>query len=132
MAQSTKSKPAGFDLFESLPGKPVYYYLGAYALATILLFYKTIFAFSKLVFGTDLMAGNLFFRHFYIDYFKAHGTWPLWDPYIHGGMPFMEAIHGDIFYIPSFVFYMLFGVNYAGDSYWRSTCLLPVSSCTFF
>jgi hypothetical protein len=113
MAQSTKSKPAGFDLFESLPGKPVYYYLGAYALATILLFYKTIFAFSKLVFGTDLMAGNLFFRHFYIDYFKAHGTWPLWDPYIHGGMPFMEAIHGDIFYIPSFVFYMLFGVNYA-------------------
>lgn len=128
MAQPVKTKLAGLDLFESLPGKPVFYYLGAYALATILLFYKTIFTFSKLIFGTDLMAGNLFFRHFYIEYFKAHGTWPLWDPYIHGGMPFMEAIHGDIFYIPSFIFYMLFGVNYA----WGFLLALHVFIAGFF
>jgi hypothetical protein len=128
MNQSPKKKQTGLDLFESLPGKPIYYYLGGYALASILLFYRTIFAFSKLVFGTDLMAGNLFFRHFYIDFFKAHGTWPLWDPFIHGGMPFMEAIHGDIFYIPSFIFYMIFGVNYA----WGFLLALHVFFAGFF
>ena len=128
MNQAPKKKSAGLDFFENLPGKPVWYYIGIYILAAIILFHKTIFAFSKLIYGTDLMAGNLFFRHFFIAFFKTHGTWPLWDPFIHGGMPFMEGIHGDVFYIPSFIFYMIFGVNYA----WGFLLALHVFFAGFF
>lgn len=113
MADHKKKKLIEQDLFEKLPGKPVWYYLGIYLIVVIALFHNSLFSPSKLIYGTDLLAGNLFFRHFFAEFFKSHGCWPLWDPYIHGGFPFVDGMHGDIFYIPSFFFYMLFSISYA-------------------
>jgi len=109
VAKKSTVKP---DLFENFPGKPLMYYLGIYLVLAIALFHEAIFGFGKLVYGTDLMAGNLFFRQFLVDFFRSHGSWPVWDPFIHAGMPFIESIHGDIFYIPSFIVYLVLGVNY--------------------
>lgn len=113
MAERKKTKLIEQDLFGKLPGKPVWYYLGIYLIVVIALFHDSMFSPSKLIYGTDLLAGNVFFRHFFAEFFKSHGSWPLWDPYIHGGMPFVDGMHGDIFYIPSFFFYLLFGIFYA-------------------
>ncbi len=112
MAVVSKKTIPNQDLFENFPGKPLTYYLGVYLIVSIALFHEAIFGFGKLVYGTDLMAGNLFFRQYLVDFFRSHGSWPVWDPFIHAGMPFIESIHGDIFYIPSFLIYLLLGVNY--------------------
>lgn len=48
--------------------------------------------------GDDQVIAGYAFREFGANYFKAHGSVPQWNPYIFGGMPFIAAMHGDIFY----------------------------------
>jgi len=38
------------------------------------------------------------YRYFSADYLKSTGSFPLWNPYILGGLPFLAANHGDAFY----------------------------------
>jgi hypothetical protein len=33
-----------------------------------------------------------------VDYFNEHGEIPQWNPHVFGGMPYVDAFHGDIFY----------------------------------
>lgn len=122
MADHKEQKIKDADLFENFPGKPAWYYTGIYALVTIALFHSALFSPSKLLYGTDLLAGNLFFRHFLTDYLSSHWNWPVWLQTIHGGMPFVDGMNGDMFYLPTLVFYMLFGVFYA----WGFTIALHV------
>lgn len=122
MAKKNKRQTDSADFFTSLPGRPAWYYFGLYALATIILFAEPLFSPSKLIYGTDLLNGNIFFRDFCIDYFSTHLSWPVWDPYIHGGMPYVDGMHGDIFYPVTLFFYWLFGVFYA----WGFTMALHV------
>lgn len=42
------------------------------------------------------------YRYFSADYLHATGAFPLWNPYILGGLPFLAANHGDAFY-PTFI-----------------------------
>ncbi len=48
--------------------------------------------------GSDQYTAGYSFRLFGAEMFKATGHVPLWNPYIFGGMPFVGAMHGDIFY----------------------------------
>lgn len=43
------------------------------------------------------------FRTFWASEFHRTGSIPLWDPYMFGGLPFVGAMHGDIFYPTSFL-----------------------------
>ncbi len=52
---------------------------------------------SGLLFGTDVGALGYYARHWYAEMVRS-GTFPLWNPYIYGGLPFVDAMHGDIFY----------------------------------
>ncbi|HOD66107.1 MAG TPA: hypothetical protein PKW75_00985 [candidate division Zixibacteria bacterium] len=64
------------------------------------------FIFSRLMLaGSDMIQAGIFFRSFLVDYYHAHGAVPRWNPYIFGGMPFVDAFHGDIFYPLSFLKY---------------------------
>ncbi len=87
------------------------YYFAFYAIAiavlTIILFREFVFS-NLMLFGSDTLLAGVFFRDFFVEYFKAHGSVPQWNPYIFGGMPFVDAFHGDIFYPISFVFKMIF------------------------
>lgn len=38
------------------------------------------------------------FRLFAADWFKETGSIPQWNPYLYGGLPYIGAMHGDIFY----------------------------------
>lgn len=68
-------------------------------LSLLILFSEFVFS-DKMLYGSDVLQAGIFFRGFYADYWQTHGWFsvPQWNPYIFGGLPFVEAFHGDIFY----------------------------------
>ena len=48
--------------------------------------------------GDDQILAGYGFRLFGAEYFREYGKIPLWNPYVFGGLPFVAAMHGDIFY----------------------------------
>ncbi len=52
---------------------------------------------------SDQLWAGIPFRDFWAEEFHRTGHIPLWNPYIFGGMPFVGAMHGDIFYPTSFL-----------------------------
>ena len=73
------------------------FYIFIYLLITIIIFAPFIFS-DKTLFGTDYISNTYFMKSFYKEYVNNYHAFPLWDPYIHGGLPFVEALHGDTFY----------------------------------
>lgn len=47
---------------------------------------------------SDQLGAGYGFRAYGAEYFRAAGSIPEWNPYIFGGLPFIAAMHGDIFY----------------------------------
>lgn len=86
-----------------------------YALVTLILFREFVFGGAQLL-GVDTQALSYFARKFYTDVVHATGHFPLWDPMLYGGLPFVEGMHGDIFYPPSM---SLFFLNAAGAFGWK-------------
>ncbi len=81
-------------------------------IAFLLIFISLVFLFSdflfsdKMLYGSDQIQAGIFFRQLMVDYVADNGSVPQWNPYIFGGMPYVEAFHGDIFYPLSFLKYM--------------------------
>ena len=69
-----------------------------YALCTLVLAWP-IFTGQFLVnpFSDEYIAGYAF-REYGASTLRETGGFPLWNPYLFGGMPFVAAMHGDIFY----------------------------------
>ena len=76
-----------------LPGWAPYV---VFALLAAFLFREFIIS-KGLLFGTDVLALGYYARHFYAEMVRS-GTFPMWNPYVFGGLPFVDAMHGDIFY----------------------------------
>lgn len=51
---------------------------------------------------SDQMIAGYAFREFAAQSLRAGDGFPLWNPYLFGGMPYVAAMHGDIFY-PTFL-----------------------------
>ena len=77
-----------------------------YALATISLGFPA-FA-GKFLAGpnSDQFVAGYAFREFGAAMLKATGGFAQWNPYLFGGMPYIAAMHGDIFY-PTFILRMI-------------------------
>jgi len=73
---------------------------------TILIFADFILS-NKMLFGSDNIEAGLFFRGFYADFFNTYHRVPLWNRYIFGGLPFVDAMHGDIFFPFSIIQFVL-------------------------
>ena len=84
-----------------------------------------VYALSVLTLGYPALAGGFLvnphsdqyiagfaFRDFAAQYLRTHGGFPLWNPYLYGGMPYVAAMHGDIFY-PSFLLRMVMPTDVA-------------------
>jgi len=78
----------------------------AYAAITALLFREVIFQ-GALLLGTDTFALSYFARQFYTSFVTTMGRFPLWNPLLFGGIPFVDGMHGDIFYAPSLALFFL-------------------------
>ncbi len=61
---------------------------------------------------SDQYKAGYAFREFAASYMKAHGGFPQWNPYLLGGMPYVAAMHGDIFY-PTFLLRLVLPVDVA-------------------
>jgi len=71
------------------------------------------FVFSDdMLYGTDMIPMGYMMRQVVADYWKSHGTLPLWDRYIIGGIPVVDAMHGDLFY-PTTLFYFIMPLHRA-------------------
>ena len=71
------------------------------------------FIFSDdMLYGTDMIPMGYMMRKAVADYWKSHGKLPLWDRYIIGGIPVVDAMHGDLFY-PTTLFYFLMPLHRA-------------------
>lgn len=66
-------------------------------LLTIMLFSGFVFS-DEMLFGTDTIEAGVMFRSFYASFVKEYHAIPQWNPYLFGGMPFVDAMHGDTFY----------------------------------
>ncbi|HEX5074133.1 MAG TPA: hypothetical protein VFW03_13035 [Gemmatimonadaceae bacterium] len=61
---------------------------------------------------SDQYIAGYAFREFAAQYMRSHGAFPLWNPYLYGGMPYVAAMHGDIFY-PTFLLRLLLPTDVA-------------------
>jgi hypothetical protein len=62
--------------------------------------------------SSDQYIAGYAFRQFATDVLKSTGGFPQWSPYLFGGMPYVAAMHGDIFY-PTFLLRLVLPVDVA-------------------
>jgi hypothetical protein len=86
-----------------------------YALVCVLLFHEFVLG-SGMLLGTDTLGTGYFARNFYTQFVRSFQAFPLWDPLLFGGLPFIDGMHGDIFYPPSL---SLFFMNAAQAWGWK-------------
>ncbi len=61
---------------------------------------------------SDQYIGGYAVREFGTSVLRQTGHWPIWNPYLFGGMPYVGAMNGDIFY-PTFVLRLLMPADIA-------------------
>jgi hypothetical protein len=77
-----------------------------YAAVTVLLF-REFFLLRISLLGMDSLVLSYFARDFYTEFVQAFQRMPYWNPLLFGGLPFVEGMHGDIFYPPSLAMFFL-------------------------
>ena len=100
------------EVAAAAPGRPSLWAAALYAVATIALGYPA-FA-GKFLAGqySDQFVAGYAFREFGAAMLKATGGFAQWNPYLFGGMPYIAAMHGDIFY-PTFLLRMVMPTDVA-------------------
>ncbi len=71
---------------------------GVHLVATLILAYPALGGQLLLNPRSDQFKAGFAFRDFARQYFVDNGAIPQWNPYLFGGMPFVDAMHGDTFY----------------------------------
>jgi hypothetical protein len=62
---------------------------------------------GSMLMGQDTIAAGVMFRKFFVEHIRALGRLPLWNPYLFGGVPTIEAGSGDILYPASILHFLL-------------------------
>jgi hypothetical protein len=88
------------------PELPAWVPPAAYATITVLLF-REFFLAGVSMLGTDSLVLSYFARNFYTEFVQSAHRLPYWNPLLFGGLPFVEGMHGDIFYPPSLAMFAL-------------------------
>ena len=100
------SGPAAGAVAAGKSGLPAWVPGAVFAAATVLLFPEVFFS-GGLLLGVDSYALSYFARDFYTNSVHEAGRFPLWQPLLFGGMPFVDGMHGDIFYPLSLALFFL-------------------------
>ena len=83
-----------------------------YAWATLSLGYAALWGRFLVNPHSDQYIAGYGFREFAAATLRTTGHFPLWNPYLFGGMPYIAAMHGDIFY-PTFLLRMIMPTDVA-------------------
>ena len=84
-----------------------------YALSTLSLAYPILVGRFLASPTSDQYLAGYAFREFGASMLRASGHFPLWNPYLMGGVPYVAGMAGDIFYPPSLLMRALFPVDVA-------------------
>ncbi|HEY9515665.1 MAG TPA: hypothetical protein VIQ74_08310, partial [Gemmatimonadaceae bacterium] len=84
-----------------------------YALSTLSLAYPILAGRFLASPTSDQYLAGYAFREFGASMLRASGHFPLWNPYLMGGVPYVAGMAGDIFYPPSLLMRALFPVDVA-------------------
>lgn len=103
--RSTRTAPARRAPVEARL-TPAWVAPAVFVFAAIVVFREFVFGMSGLL-GMDTFALSYFARHFYTTFVESFGRFPLWDPTVFGGLPFVEGMHGDIFYPPTLALFFM-------------------------
>jgi len=83
-----------------------------YAFGTLSLGYPALLGKFLVSPHSDQYIAGYAFREFAASTLRTTGQFPLWNPYLFGGMPYIAAMHGDIFY-PTFLLRMVMPTDVA-------------------
>ena len=83
-----------------------------YAIAVLALSYPALAGQFLVNPRSDQYVAGYAFREFAASTLRSTGHFPLWNPYLFGGMPYIAAMHGDIFY-PTFLLRMIMPTDVA-------------------
>ncbi len=97
-----RSTPPDAAPHESAPRFALGWALLVYAIAVLMLAYPALGGGFLVNPHSDQYIAGYAFRDYAAQYMRTHGGFPLWNPYLYGGMPYVAAMHGDIFY-PTFL-----------------------------
>jgi hypothetical protein len=80
----------------------------AMGLLTLIVFHRYLMSQpGEMLLGQDTIAAGIMFRKFFVEHIRALGRLPLWNPYLFGGVPTIEAGSGDILYPASILHFLL-------------------------
>jgi hypothetical protein len=109
MKKTPPDKPESrFEDFE--PARPTLWASLVFGLATLTLAWPTLLGQTLFNSRSDQYTLGYAFRHFGEVSFKNGKGIPQWEPFLQGGMPYIGAMHGDIFY-PTFLLRLLVGTG---------------------
>jgi len=96
------------------------------AVGTLVLCYPALGGMTLLNENSDQYIAGYAFRDFAAQSLRAGHGFPLWNPYLFGGMPYVAAMHGDIFY-PTFLLRMIMPTDAAMT--WGMTLHVFLAGC---
>lgn len=83
-----------------------------YTVATLTLGFPALAGRFLVTTHSDQYIAGYAFREFAAESLRSGNGFPLWNPYLQGGMPYVAAMHGDIFY-PTFLLRMFLPTDVA-------------------
>lgn len=97
-----------------------------FAVGTLVLCYPALSGMTLLNENSDQYIAGYAFRDFAAQSLRNGNGFPLWNPYLFGGMPYVAAMHGDIFY-PTFLLRMIMSTDAAMT--WGMTLHVFLAGC---
>jgi hypothetical protein len=104
--RQTRTSTAATAAAAAPPALPGWAPTAIYVAVTVLLF-REFFLGGVSLLGRDSLVLSYFARDFYTEFVQGFQRMPLWNPLLFGGMPFVEGMHGDIFYPPSLALFFM-------------------------
>ena len=83
-----------------------------YAVSTMLLAYPALAGQFLINVRSDQYKAGYAFREFAASWLRSGHGFPQWNPYLLGGLPYVAAMHGDIFY-PTFLLRIVMPTDHA-------------------
>jgi hypothetical protein len=114
------------------PRRPILIALLVFALATLTVCWPMLT--GQFLLGDDQFVAGYGFRAWSAEYFREHGRIPQWNPYLFGGLPFVAAQHGDVFYPTAWLRWILpvdtaMNLGFAGHIFLAGAAMFLLLRC---
>jgi hypothetical protein len=82
-------------------------FAGTCALFSILFYREFVFGPGTMLFGTDMLDQAYQLRKFGVEEIKSGRGFPLWNPFVYGGLPYLAVLPGPVFYPTSLLYLVM-------------------------